>query len=196
MKKIIIGFVSALVIIGLGTIIYYFVMPRELGSLQNIDLKSSGPTASNQPINKTQESNDYKILKTTDFEVKYPNWQNIDVSTIPDAKYVKVAVSNQRCVLIIKGTPLPANTSYKDYIEGIIKQSGAALKINSQQINSASAYLDGDVTSGQTILRNISYSYLAKSNVVYGLAFVSEKSVFENYCRETIENVINSVIVK
>jgi len=137
----------------------------------------------------------YAIFKTDNFEIKYPDWPNIDQGEAPDSK-IKIAVADGGCNLIIKEDALPENVTLKDHVEKVIGDLGGAVKISQKIFQTNTAYLDGEITVGSAALRNVSYSYLAKNNIFYGIAFVAEKNSFDKACQPFIKEVTESALVK
>lgn len=136
----------------------------------------------------------YLTFKTNDFEVKYPNWPNIDTNKTPGTDKFRVAVANEGCNFIIKVSIVPPNTTLKAYAEKVISDSGTSIKINKKEINGDRAYLDGDVIMGGVTLKNVSLEFKTNNNI-YGLAFVAEKNKFSQVCEPLVNEVNNSVKV-
>lgn len=136
----------------------------------------------------------YLTFKTNDFEVKYPNWPNIDKSKLAAIDNIQVAVANEGCNFIIKESVVSPNTTLEVYAEKAINASGNNLKINKKEINGNKGYLDADVTMGNVTLRNVSLDFKT-GNDIYGIAFVAEKNSFSKACEPLVDEVNKSVIV-
>ena len=140
----------------------------------------------------------YEVYKADDFEVKYPFWQNVDKKNLLDPEKTKLAVTDGKCNFVITAIPIPNNTNFKDYTQKLAQEQIARTKskVIAQDIGDNTAYIEGELTMGNTTLYSISYGYMTGKRQSYGIAFVAEKSLFESACRPIIDEVVESVRVK
>ena len=136
----------------------------------------------------------YLTFKTTDFEVNYPNWPNIDRGQTAKTDNIQVAVANAGCNFIIKVSAVAPNTTLEASAEKVINAAGNSLKINKKEIKGNKGYLDGDVTMGGVTLKNVSLEFKTGNNI-YGMAFVAEKNSFSRACEPLVNEVDKSVKV-
>ncbi len=146
--------------------------------------------------NKGEEK--YEVYKADDFEVKYPYWQNIDKKNLLDPEKTKLAVTDGKCNFVVTAIPVPTNTNFKDYTQKLVQEqiTKTKSKVIAQDIKDNTAYMEGELNIGNTTLYSISYGYMTSKRQSYGIAFISEKSLFESACQPIINEVVESVKVK
>jgi hypothetical protein len=186
-NKVIYIIITVLVLIVIGGGLFFF-------------FSNKGPQKEAQGQRPGEFSNgqQYATFKTDDFEVKYPNWPNIDRSKIAEADKYKVAVSNEGCNFIIKVASVPQNTSFREYEENLLQEQMKQfpVKILIKDIKDTTAYFEGEVSIGNTIVKNVSYSYFTSKRQSVGFAFVAQNDQFNRVCRPIIDEVVRSVKVK
>jgi len=136
----------------------------------------------------------YSTFKTENFEIKYPNWPNIDKSKVAGADAIKVAVANAGCNFIIKETTVAPDTTLSAYVDQAINGAGSSIKMNKKEITGDRGYLDGDVTMSGVTMKNVSLEFKTGNNI-YGIAFVAEKNNFSAACEPLVNEVSESAIV-
>lgn len=137
----------------------------------------------------------YAIFRTDRFEVKYPDWPNIDVRLQPDADKLKVAVSNEGCNLFVKEKDLPDDLTLESYTEKVISDFGDKITVAVSEAKDGRASLDADIDMGSgAVMRNVSRVYQI-GNTLYSIAFISEKTMFPNVCQPIFDEVVASVKV-
>ena len=186
-NKVIYIIIAALVLIVIGGGLFFF-------------FSNKGPQKEAQSQRPGEFSNGqrYATFKIDDFEVKYPNWPNIDRSKIAEADEYKVAVANEGCNFIIKVASVPQNTSFREYEENLFQEQikQFPVKILIKDIKDTTAYFEGEVSMGNTIVKNVSYSYFTSKRQSVSWAFVAQNDQFDRVCRPIIDEVVRSVKVK
>lgn len=138
----------------------------------------------------------YEIFETDQFQVKYPKWSDMDVSKLPNADAIKIAISNEDCSFFIKTTDLPATSTLQIYTDQVIQNFGPSLHVNKTEVAGNQAYLDAEIEMGTgAIMKNISNVYQI-GNTLYSMAFIAEKVAFPNTCEQVMNEVVASVKVK
>lgn len=140
----------------------------------------------------------YEVWKTDDFEIKYPSWPNIDKKNLLEPQNIKLALANDGCNFVISAIPIPANTSFKEFTEKRFQEQTAKFisKIITKDIKENTAYIDGELSMGNTTLKSVSHGYFTSSRQSYSIGFIAEKSQFETACQPIIDDVIESVKIK
>jgi hypothetical protein len=140
----------------------------------------------------------YKIYQAQDFEVKYPDWSDVDKKNLLEPEKTKLAVANKGCNFIINVVAVPENTTFKEYTEKLAQEQIAKTKskVIAQNIQDNTAYFEGEVPMGNTTLYSVSYGYMTSLRQSYGIGFIAEKSIFETACLPIINEVVKSVRIK
>lgn len=137
----------------------------------------------------------YAVFRTDRFEVKYPDWPNIDVRLQPDADKLKVAVSSEGCNLFVKEKDLPDDLTLESYTQKVISDFGDKITVATSDVKDGRASLDADIDMGSgAVMRNVSRVYQI-GNTLYSIAFISEKTMFPNACQPIFDEVVASVKV-
>lgn len=144
-----------------------------------------------------QNGQRYATFATDDFSVNYPDWPRFDTSAAPDADAYKLAVANAGCSFIIKVASVPEDVSFKDYIQSVVRETSSQYPITmlSQDIGDASAHFEGEVTMGDAVVKNVTYSYLTGTRQSVGIGFVSARDQFDEACQPIVGEVVESVVV-
>lgn len=137
----------------------------------------------------------YKIYKADKFEIRYPDWPNLDPKLILEPEKVKVAVSNEGCNFLINVVSVPANATFKSYTEKLLQEqiSKFDIKITTKDIKENNAFIDGEIIMNNTTVRSVSYGYFTSKRESYGIGFIAEKSQFTKACATYVPLVIASV---
>jgi len=140
----------------------------------------------------------YRIYQAQDFEIKYPNWPDVEKRNILEPEKTKLAVVNKGCNFVINITAIPASTTFKEYTEKLVQEQIAKTKgkIITQDIQDKVAYFEGEIPIGNTTLHSVSYGYMTSLRQSYGIGFIAPKSTFETVCRPIISEVVKSVKVR
>jgi hypothetical protein len=140
----------------------------------------------------------YQIYKAEDFEIKYPDWPNIDKKNLLKPENIKLAVTNGSCNFLINVISVPADTNFKNYTEKLAEEeiTKTNAKIIVKDIKDNTAYFVGEVTMGNITLHSVSYGYFTTKRLSYGVAFIAEKSQFNAACQPIVEEVVKSVRVR
>jgi hypothetical protein len=122
----------------------------------------------------------------------------VDLSNTPDVQNIKLAVTDRGCVFMVKISPLPLNTTFKDYIEKLIQDQMVPLSIKLQikDIGENKAHVEGELVMNGIAMKNVSYSYLTNKNESVGLAFVANVNNFNEVCQPIITDIVKSVVIK
>jgi|GEM_PF-4287823 len=139
----------------------------------------------------------YKVFVVDNFEVKYPDWPNIDLKNVPDAGKIKVAVTDQNCVFMVKIADIPAGTTFKANTEKLLADQAEKIsKTLIREVGDRQAHFEGEVIAGKAKMKNVSYTYLVSGNQSAGIAFAANVDNFDGACQPIIDEVIASVVAK
>lgn len=140
----------------------------------------------------------YSLYSTDDFEVKYPSWPNVDSKNLLSPQTTKLAVTNEGCNFVINVTPVPQNTTFKEYAQKRLEEQKASgsVKVTLMDIKDKTSHFEGEIIMGGSTLTSTTYSYLSSKGQSYEIGFISEKSKFNSSCKPLIKEVVASVKVK
>ena len=213
-KRIILACLSVVGLSVIGFVIFQFLGNRAQDTQQRIDLSAEtriqpGAQSNELQVESQKQPNNprpdefpngqkYKIFTTEDFEVKYPYWPGVDLKGAPNTENIKLAVTDRGCVFMIKVSPIPADTTFKAYIEKLIEDQMVPLsiKILIKDIGESKAHLEGEIVMSGTTMKNVSYTYLTGKNQSAGIAFVANKNNFNEVCQPIVNEVVESAVVK
>jgi len=180
-KKIVISLVVIVLLAGVG-IAGFFLMNKGKGANGTSKTFANGQA--------------YEVFETDAIKIKYPKWLAMDVSKLPNADAIKVAVSSQGCSFFVKQTELPATSTLQLYTDQVIQNFGSNLHVNETEVIGNQAHLDADIEMGSgAIVKNVSNVYLI-DHTLYSMAFVAEKANFPKLCQRTLREVAANVEVK
>jgi len=139
----------------------------------------------------------YATYTTEDFEVKYPNWPNVDRTRLPESERMKVVVSNDGCTFMITSATLPSGVTFQEYTESRIReQTGTAnIRLTVKDIGEKSAHLEAEATVGTASVKSVTYAFSTSAGQYYGIAFAASSELFDRVCRPLVPDVLESVRV-
>lgn len=141
----------------------------------------------------------YTTYATNEFEVKYPaDWLQVEKSQVVGGVLPEVAVTNVKCSFVVKKTPLPQGTSFKEYVQNLVdvEMKKMPVRVLKQEVGDTAAYFESEISTGSTTVTSISRSFLTSKENSIGVAFLAQKEDFERSCRPILTEVFDSVIVK
>jgi len=180
---------AALAVAGIGLAKFYFTKQA-----------NSEPADSTvkPPVKADEFSNGqpYLIYKDENFEIKYPNWPNINPANIASPATMKVAVINAGCSFAVNSSLLPADMNFYDYTRELVKRQAVQYKFTliEQNIGATKAYFIVEIPAGADVVKNVSYAYLSKNQKqTYGVAFAANKDIYDTACQPVVDEVIASI---
>lgn len=184
MKKNIIIFASV-VAVGIIAVSAYVLLGNIISEKEEVPTKK-----------KLTYGDVYKTFENNEFQIAYPDWQQIDTKSLPDADKVKVAVSNNTCSLFVKEKELPEGLTLETYTDKVVSDLGDRITVIKKEVSENKASLDADIVmDGKVTIRNISRVFQV-GKTVYSIAIVAEKSTFDASCGPLVSEVVESVRVK
>lgn len=145
-------------------------------------------------------SNEQKIktYKADEFEIKYPDWSELDFKAIFESEKLELAVAKQECSFLIHTASVPKGVAFREHIQKLFQERAKKLmiKITSEDIRDNNAFFDGEIEQGKDALRSIFYSYFTSRNDTYIISFIAEKSKFTKACMPYLPDIITSVDVR
>ncbi|MFA6523113.1 MAG: hypothetical protein WCS85_01985 [Candidatus Peribacteraceae bacterium] len=139
----------------------------------------------------------YSVFAADTFEVKYPNWPNVDSSALSEPGRTKVAVSNEGCTFIITANPVPEGKTFTAFVEEKLReQTGkAGIRMTVKDISERSAHLETEISAGTVTIQSATYAYETSGRQYYGIGFAALTETFKRVCQPLIQDVIGSVRV-
>lgn len=199
MKKILpAALIVLLGVSGYFTYTFLFPSPQNQEALRRETPIENRPTGEGEQAPRPGEFGNgqpYAVYATDDFEVRYPNWPNIDRSQLPEPERTKVAVSNEGCTFMINAAPLPEGMTFKEYMEKRLQEQTSKVKaeVTVKTIGETNAHLEAEVNLGTVTVRSATYAFVTSNRQYYGIGFAAPKTPFDRVCQPLIQEVIESV---
>ncbi len=149
-------------------------------------------------IGKFKNGQEYSILKSEDFEIKYPKWKDIEKQILLEPEKIILAVTSKECVFSIDQETFEEEMSLNEYFEKYsterIKELGSRIK--NRGIDQGSLYFEEILPGGMFNYRNFSRIYQINSKKLYKISLIGEEVGFMNSCFPVLEEIFSSVKIK
>ncbi|MFA6375918.1 MAG: hypothetical protein WCX69_00760 [Candidatus Paceibacterota bacterium] len=196
-KKIILAVLLFLVLLAAGFAVFQFVGGKKGKSVPVEPAPDEQTGVKQSRADMFSDGQIYKVFAADGFGVKYPFWPNVDLTNVPDAGKIKIAVADQGCVFMVKIADIPEGMTFKKNTEKLLDDQAAKIsKTLIREIGEDQAHFEGEVVAGNVTMKNVSYTYLTAKNQSAGVAFAANADNFDKVCRPIIDEVVASVSIE
>ncbi len=141
-------------------------------------------------------SQKFAAFKDANFEIQYPKWSKVDTNTSPDKDSILAAVINNGCVFALVTEKVPADSSFKDFVNARIDSQMQTANINFQKKLVADDRFELDAViklDAKTSIKQYAYGGLGANHFIYQITFASKEADFNKACKPSIAKTVAGI---